>query len=127
MMKTKSEKILDNLHTGKTVVDGCPVQYIREVQPDGTELFLGDVSVARKGWLEVTVKDPREKIKGRTWRKLFGIQASCGRSAVRHKAQLWMCNLVLYFPQTTFGPAHHGKWIMSAAVGTVINQGIFLT
>lgn len=52
-IKNKSDKILEDLHEGKTVVDGCPVHHIREVQPDGTELFLGDVSVTRGGWLSV--------------------------------------------------------------------------
>lgn len=61
-MKNRSDKILEDLRQGRTVVDGCPVQHIREVQPDGTELFLGDLSVFRNGWLEVEDKDLREKM-----------------------------------------------------------------
>jgi hypothetical protein len=42
-------------------VGECPVQHIREVRFDGTELLLGDVSVARNGWTDVTNEDLREK------------------------------------------------------------------
>ena len=52
-IKNKSDEILEDLRKGKTVVDGCPVHHIQEVQPDGTELFLGDVSVRRGGWLNI--------------------------------------------------------------------------
>jgi len=61
-MKSKSDKVLEDLREGKTVVDGCPVQHIREVQPDGTELYLGDLSVPRNGWLEVEDKDLRARM-----------------------------------------------------------------
>ena len=60
--KNVSDKILEDLREGKTVVDGCPVQHIREVQPDGTDLFLGDLSVSRYGWPEVTKEELRENM-----------------------------------------------------------------
>ena len=69
-MKSKSAKILEDLREGKTVVDGCPVQYVREVQPDGTELLLGDVTATRyvywsEGDLrEKMIKDNLEKPAG---------------------------------------------------------------
>lgn len=53
MVKERSDKNLKDLREGKAVVDGCPVQYIREMQPDGTDMLLGDVLVSRNGWLEV--------------------------------------------------------------------------
>jgi hypothetical protein len=34
-------------------VDGCPVRSLREIQPDGSELFLGDVGVTRHEWQEL--------------------------------------------------------------------------
>ena len=49
-MKNRSSKTLEDLRGGKTVVDERSVQLIREVQPDGTELFIDDTSVPRNGW-----------------------------------------------------------------------------
>jgi RimJ/RimL family protein N-acetyltransferase len=60
--KNKSDKILEHLREGGTVVDGCPVQYIREIQPDGTDLLLGDVSASRNEWLEVEDQGLRTKM-----------------------------------------------------------------
>jgi len=60
--KDKSDKILEDLREGKMVVDGCPVQHIREVRSDGTDLFLGDLSVSRNGWPEVTDEELRENM-----------------------------------------------------------------
>ena len=48
MAKNESDKFLEDLREDK-VVDGCPVRYVREVQADGTELLLGDVSVTMNG------------------------------------------------------------------------------
>jgi len=60
--KDKSGKILEDLREGKAVVDGCPVQHIREVRSDGTDSFLGDLSVRRNDWLEVEDEELREKM-----------------------------------------------------------------
>jgi len=60
--KDKSDKILEDLREGRTVVDGCPVQHIREVRSDGTDLFLGDLSVRRNDWLELEDEELREKM-----------------------------------------------------------------
>lgn len=62
MTRNKSDKILKALREGETVVDGFPVQYIREMQSDGSELLLGDVSVARQGWLTVSDEGVRAKM-----------------------------------------------------------------
>lgn len=61
-VKHRSDQILEDLREGKVVVNGCPVQHIREVQPDGTELFLGDVSVSRNRWLEIEDEDLRTRM-----------------------------------------------------------------
>ena len=61
-MKNKSDQVLEDLRKGMTVVDGCPVQHIREVQSDGTELFLGDLTVSRCRWSEVEDEDLRAKM-----------------------------------------------------------------
>lgn len=62
MTKTKSDGILKSLRKGETVVDGSPAQYIREIQPDGTESLLGDVSVTRHGWLAISDEEQRVKM-----------------------------------------------------------------
>jgi len=63
-MKNKSGKILEDLCGGKTVVDERSVELIREVQPNGTGLFLGDMSVPRNGWAEVEDKDDKRELGG---------------------------------------------------------------
>lgn len=35
------------------IVDACPVRSIREVKPDGTEIFLGDIGIQRYGYEEL--------------------------------------------------------------------------
>jgi len=71
-MKNRSDKVLEDLREGKTVVDGCPVQHIREVQPDGTELYLGDLSVSRNSWIEVEDKDLRARMMKENMEKPVG-------------------------------------------------------
>lgn len=70
--KTKSGKILEVLLKGGTVVDGFPVQYIREMQHDGTDLLLGDMSVTRHGWLAVSDEGLRTKMAEENWEKPVG-------------------------------------------------------
>jgi len=72
MMTKRSDKVLNDLREGKAVVDGCPVQYIREAQSDGTEMFLGDISVTRNGWLEVEDEDLRAKMTEENLEKSVG-------------------------------------------------------
>jgi RimJ/RimL family protein N-acetyltransferase len=62
MTKDHSVKVLEDLHEGRTVVDGCPVQYIRETQPHGTDLLLGDVSTRRNDWVEVDSEELRAQM-----------------------------------------------------------------
>lgn len=104
-VKNRMDKILEDLREGKTIVDGCPVQYIREVQPDGTELFLGDVSVTRSGWPEVIDEDLREKLTKENLEKPVGdpsIVWTMG-GALRNAVEYGQCCVDI--PQTTFGLA----------------------
>jgi len=103
-MKNGSDKVLKDLREGETVVDGCPVQYIREVQPDGTDLFLGDVFARRHGWIEVEDEELRAKMAKENLEKPIG-----------DAGIVWTIGDFLR-------PSHHGRGIMSAAVETVINQ-----
>ena len=91
MAKDESDKVLEDLREGKTIVDGCPVQHIREVQSDGTELLLGDVSVTRNGWPEVNDEELRTRM---TKEKPVEDPSMCGRSEVRCKAQSNACAIL---------------------------------
>ena len=102
--KNESDKILEDLREGKTMVDGCPVQHIREVRPDGTDLFLGDLSVSRNGWPEVTDKELREKMtKENSERPVgdLGIVWTLGGTLQSPVERLQSCADV---PQTISGP-----------------------
>lgn len=70
--RSKSDKLLKALREGEAVVDGFPVQYIREVQPDGKWLLLGDVSVARYGWCAVSDEELRAKMEKENSQKPVG-------------------------------------------------------
>jgi len=43
------------------LVDGCPVRHLREVLPDGTDMYLGDIGIGRAQLEEVL--DPVERKK----------------------------------------------------------------
>lgn len=43
------------------LVDGCPVRHLREVLPDGTDIYLGDIGIGRAQLQEVI--DPVERKK----------------------------------------------------------------
>lgn len=60
--KEESDQIMDELREGANdepepgklkLVSGCPVNILRELQPDGTEVYLGDISFTRCRWSEV--------------------------------------------------------------------------
>jgi RimJ/RimL family protein N-acetyltransferase len=53
-VKPLSDKVLAELEDARNdatlkIVDGCPVRIIREVQEDGTEIFLGDIGIDLAG------------------------------------------------------------------------------
>lgn len=43
------------------LVGGCPVRHIREVLPDGTDIYLGDIGINRAQMEEVLDLDERKK------------------------------------------------------------------
>lgn len=59
--KEVADAVLDELHTlekespGKKlkVVDGCPVRHLREVQENGTDVFIGYIEVRRNVYKDV--------------------------------------------------------------------------
>jgi len=108
-VKSNSDNILEDLRGGKTVVDGCPVQHIREVQPDGTDLFLGDLSVTRNGWLEVTDRVLREKMTKENLEKPVGDPSIVWTLGGMSRSAVERPRLCTDVPQTISGPAITGK------------------
>ena len=53
------QQAVDNGSQDLKVVGGCPVRTLREVQLDGTDIFLGDIGCDRCGYPDVV--DPEEK------------------------------------------------------------------
>jgi hypothetical protein len=56
IVKSKSDILLKEFQEANgdewKLFDGCPVQILREVKEDGTQLYLGDVSFLRCRWIE---------------------------------------------------------------------------
>jgi RimJ/RimL family protein N-acetyltransferase len=103
--KNKSDKILTALREGETVVDGFPVQYIQEVQPDGTGLLLGDFSVTRHGWRAVSNEELRAKMTKENSEKPVGDPSIVWTIGGVYKAQWNTGTFCDDIPQTTSGQA----------------------
>jgi hypothetical protein len=103
-------------------VGGCPVQHIREVRFDGTELLLGDVSVARNGWTDVTDEDLREKMTKENLEKPDGDHSIVRTIGGALRNAVGLPRAVVLSSADYLRPSHHGKGITSAAVGAVIKQ-----
>ncbi|KAJ7070497.1 GNAT domain-containing protein [Mycena amicta] len=104
-----SEKLLAELEDAKDapkllIVDGCPVNYLREIQDDGTELFIGaiDFTLSRHPFeLEGSGRTP----------------ADVGDKPLRdpQNPDIWTVGNYL-------APSHHGRGIMSDAFKTVLTM-----
>jgi RimJ/RimL family protein N-acetyltransferase len=46
--KSNSDAVFDEIMQGNKFVGGCPVRSIRELQEDGTEVFIGDIGIDRE-------------------------------------------------------------------------------
>ncbi|KIJ65050.1 hypothetical protein HYDPIDRAFT_88753 [Hydnomerulius pinastri MD-312] len=86
------------------LVGGCPVRHIREVLPDGTDIYLGDIGINRAQLEEVF--EPEER------RQALEVNNS---KAIGDPSIIW-----------TFGdylaPSHHRRGIMTAAMSTILNS-----
>lgn len=68
-VKTASDAILRELNDAEQgpsvplkIVSGCPVRTLREVQEDGTDIFLGDIGVDRCGYPDVKDEAERKRL-----------------------------------------------------------------
>ena len=56
------EEILSQDDSRSTLVSGCPVRSIREVRPDGSDAYLGDVEIRRNSFFEVGDREERARL-----------------------------------------------------------------
>lgn len=98
-VSAQDQGLLGKLKDGDRFVDGCPVQCLREVQADGTDVFIGDLSIRRelpqRKW--ISSKDANNLVK------------EIGDSTIA-----WTVGFYLV-------PSHHRRGIMSAALQTLID------
>ncbi|KAJ7095465.1 hypothetical protein C8R43DRAFT_964457 [Mycena crocata] len=85
-------------------IGGCPVRHIREVQPDETEVYVGDAGLVRSGYTEVL--DAVEKAR---------LVAENHARAPGDPEIAWHIGYYL-------APSHQGLGLMSAVVGALITQ-----
>ncbi|TDL20984.1 hypothetical protein BD410DRAFT_790348 [Rickenella mellea] len=104
--KQESDALLAELAENHSThaVGGCPVNILREVQEDGSDVYLGSVDLHRCRWFHVPHSDE----------KLAMIKANEARTA-GDPAITWEFGDYL-------ASSHHGRGIMSAAIGVVLRQ-----
>ncbi|KAI8990554.1 acyl-CoA N-acyltransferase [Trametes punicea] len=83
------------------LVSSCPVRSLREVREDGSELFLGDITLIRERWPDVMDKEVKESLARPNAEK-----------AVGDPDIVWCIGDYV-------APSHHGKGIMTAAIRTL--------
>ncbi|KAH7923918.1 hypothetical protein BV22DRAFT_1120561 [Leucogyrophana mollusca] len=110
-IKQKSDKILEELREEERINPGgplkivgdCPVRYLREVQSDGSDVFIGDICIVRSPLENVVDPEERAALVAENNAKPLGDPSIC-----------W-----------SFGDyvavSHHGRGIMSAAMDVVLN------
>lgn len=110
--KAEADGLLDALRTlekerpGKelNIVGGCPLKHIREVQENGTEVFIGRVWVSRDRYTDVLGKaERRAAVEENNARPV-------GDSAIR-----WTIGVAL-------APSHHGRGIMTLVVHQLLHS-----
>lgn len=105
----ESKDILDELKEEASnpdgplkLVDGCPVRHLREVLPDGTDIYLGDIWIRRTQLEEVIDAVEREK------------QVEINRSKPRGDPS------IIWGFGNYLASSHHGRGIMSAAMRFIL-------
>ncbi|KAF7317747.1 Acetyltransferase, GNAT family [Mycena kentingensis (nom. inval.)] len=88
----------------KFAIGGCPVRHIREVRADGEEVYIGDVGLARSGFLNVKDKEERARLVAENEARVAG-----------DPEIVWHIGYYL-------APSHHGRGIMSAVVHAMIHE-----
>ncbi|TFK50136.1 hypothetical protein OE88DRAFT_1645865 [Heliocybe sulcata] len=108
LVRARSDELLQQLQ-GRSddqpkVVDGCPVMTLREVKEDGTEVFIGDVTIARSSFMEIGNPDERARLRDENAARPNGDPE------------------IVYMIGDYLAPSHHGHGIMTAAIRTLVHD-----
>ncbi|KAL0951707.1 hypothetical protein HGRIS_008382 [Hohenbuehelia grisea] len=108
-LKAESDKLVDELMKAEEgdelkVIDGCPIRSLREVQPDGSELYLGDLGVRRCTWTEVLEEREKQRL----------VDENAARAA-GDPGIVWQVADFLV-------PSHHRRGIMSMALANLLQK-----
>jgi len=91
------------------LVGDFPVRSIREVKEDGSDIFIGDIGISRCGDGEFFGTD--------------GVDWSHREMRAKENIDRKLGDLTIIWDFGDFlAPSHHGRGIMSDAVGTVLNE-----
>ncbi|KAK0208667.1 hypothetical protein DFS33DRAFT_1451579 [Desarmillaria ectypa] len=113
-IKSLSDKLLDELDSARNeasprIVGDCPVSYIREVKEDGKDTFIGNVTIIRCPWMDLT---------------------SCSEISQREKDRLLAENvsrpagdpMIVWTIGSFLSSSHHGKGIMTDVYATLLES-----
>jgi RimJ/RimL family protein N-acetyltransferase len=111
---------IDDPHGRPKIVEGCPVNILREVREDGSEVYLGDISIKRYNWVEVADQDQKSRLLEENTRRSVGdpdiIWGFGGRFIIVSS------QFVVDIPSDYLASSHHGHGIMSTAVATILRE-----
>ncbi|KAF9505732.1 hypothetical protein BS47DRAFT_1353652 [Hydnum rufescens UP504] len=106
-VKGNVDRVLEELsqgHDGSVFVSGCPVRSIREVQPDGSDVYLGDVGIHRHRFQEIGDLDER------------------GRLVEINNAKQLGDPTIVWGIGDWLASSHHNQGIMTSAIRTIIHE-----
>ncbi|OSD03197.1 acyl-CoA N-acyltransferase [Trametes coccinea BRFM310] len=86
------------------VVPCWPIRSLREVREDGSELFIGDITLVRERWPDLEDKEAKATLERANAAKEDG-----------DPSIVWCIGDYL-------APSHHGKGIMTAAIRTLLDK-----
>ncbi|KAJ7497993.1 GNAT domain-containing protein [Mycena galericulata] len=105
-LKAETDGILDEMGRNSGPFSECPVRHIREVQEDGTEVFIGDVGIYRSSWSDVLDREERARLVAENNARVAG-----------DPDIVWHVGYYL-------SPTHHKRGLMTTAVKAMIQWGI---
>lgn len=122
LIKSQSDPLIEDISSKEVgaIVSGCPVRAIREVRADGSELYIGDVSVTRHGWLELDDEKERTALREENLARDVGdpnILWAFGGMCCFMSHAAWLSTILDYIR-----PSHQGRGIMSIAVGALMKE-----
>ncbi|KAI0328499.1 acyl-CoA N-acyltransferase [Cubamyces sp. BRFM 1775] len=86
------------------IVSSCPLRCLREVREDGSDVFLGDVTLLRERWPDLEDKELKESLAKPNAERPIGDPG------------------IVWCIGDYIAPSHHGKGIMTAAIKTLMQE-----